>query len=156
MSMGTTMSAGALTSHRLLLALLAVSLAIPFGSCRGSLLSDCTRSAEAPISSPDRHWEAQIITVDCGATTATAKWVVLKERGGWWPWPPRWLVATIEAVESPAVLWDDDHELRVRLPEKSEVFRLVKHCRGLVTEFEAPPSLTIPPGVLLDECDQAE
>ncbi len=61
-----------------------VALSLSFlalNGCGDSAIFDCDKELKSRITSPDGEYAAGILTVQCGATTADATWVLLGKAG---------------------------------------------------------------------------
>ena len=149
------MCADARTSRRYSGVVLLGLMTVLSMGCRGSFLQPCVSSSESRAVSPDGNWLAEVTTLDCGATTASAKWVTLSEASSWWPWPRRWILAIAEGARNPTVSWKSTGSLQVQLPAEAEIFRVARHCREITIVVEGSPGVAFGADVAVEECERA-
>lgn len=66
------------TSRKLSVALMMLSF-LALGGCGNSALFSCENDLKSTVPSPDGKYAAGVLSVQCGATTADATWVLLKD-----------------------------------------------------------------------------
>ncbi len=104
-------------------AALLLSLLLCQGGCGDSIIFDCERKTVSTQASPDRRWEAEVLSVGCGATTPLAIQVQVRRVGF-----PSWLnrsqvVSVAETSEAPLISWTDSQTLEISWVPSARIFQ---------------------------------
>lgn len=102
---------------------LLLSVLLCQSGCGGSILFDCDEKTLGTQASPDRRWEAEVLSVGCGATTPLAIQVRVRRLGF-----PLWLsrphvVSVAETTEVPRLSWMDGRTLEISWRPSARIFR---------------------------------
>jgi hypothetical protein len=104
-----------------------------------SCVPECGDDVSATAVSPDRRWTAVSYVRDCGATTAYATHVAVRQAGwSWRPWRPSEGIVYVErARPTIELVWRDASHLAVRISgEGGRTFRREPQWRSVMISYE--------------------